>query len=118
MLSGKYDANDARCDHCGRGWHRAADWAMMLFDMYSSTPSHGYKFEVLSAVPGDQAGCRNVTAPHLRAFAYGYLRAEAGVHRLVRISPSMPRRRHTSFASVDVMPDLGEDADVEIDQRT
>jgi peptide chain release factor 2 len=118
MLSGKYDANDALVViTAGAGGTEAADWAMMLFDMYKFyAESHGYKFEVLSAVPGDQAGYRNVTFRISGPFAYGYLRAEAGVHRLVRISPfDASKRRHTSFASVDVMPDLGEDADVEID---
>jgi peptide chain release factor 2 len=78
--------------------------------------AQGYGMEVMSAVGGDQAGYRNVTFRVAGRYAYGYLRAEAGVHRLVRISPfDSSKRRHTSFASVDVMPDVGEDADVEID---
>lgn len=118
MLSGKYDANDAIVMiTAGAGGTEACDWASMLFDMYRFwAEAHGYSVEVLSAVGGDQAGYRNVTFQVKGPWAYGYLRAEAGVHRLVRISPfDASKRRHTSFASVDVMPDVGEDADVEID---
>jgi len=118
MLSGPYDSSDAiMMITAGAGGTEACDWAAMLLDMYRFyAEAHGYKFEVLSAVAGDQAGYRNVTFEISGPWAYGYLRAEAGVHRLVRISPfDASKRRHTSFASVDVMPDVGEDADVEID---
>jgi len=118
MLSGPYDSSDAiMVITAGAGGTEACDWAAMLLDMYRFyAEAHGYKFEVLSAVAGDQAGYRNVTFEISGPWAYGYLRAEAGVHRLVRISPfDASKRRHTSFASVDVMPDVGEDADVEID---
>lgn len=118
MLSGKYDASDAIVMiTAGAGGTEACDWAAMLLDMYKFwAEAHGYGFDVLSAVPGDQAGYRNVTFRISGPWAYGYLRAEAGVHRLVRISPfDASKRRHTSFASVDVMPDVGEEAEVEID---
>ncbi|MGD9497435.1 MAG: peptide chain release factor 2 [Armatimonadota bacterium] len=118
MLAGRYDASGALVMiTAGAGGTEACDWAAMLLDMYKFwAEQHGYRVEVLSAVAGDQAGYRNVTFRVAGPWAYGYLKAEAGVHRLVRISPfDASRRRHTSFASVDVMPDLGEDADIEID---
>jgi len=118
MLSGPHDASDAiMMVTAGAGGTEACDWAAMLLDMYRFyAEAHGYKFDLLSAVDGDQAGYRNVTFQVSGPWAYGYLRAEAGVHRLVRISPfDASKRRHTSFASVDVMPDVGEDADVAID---
>ncbi len=118
MLSGKFDATDAMVViTAGAGGTEACDWAAMLLDMYKFwAEAHGYGFDVLSAVGGDQAGYRNVTFRVGGPWAYGYLRAEAGVHRLVRISPfDASSRRHTSFASVDVLPDVGEDADVDID---
>ncbi len=118
MLSGKHDASDAIVMiTAGAGGTEACDWASMLLDMYQFwAEAHGYDFRVLSAVPGDQAGYRNVTFEVSGRWAYGYLRAEAGVHRLVRISPfDSSKRRHTSFASVDVIPDVGEDAEVVID---
>ena len=118
MLSGKYDSNDAVIMiTAGAGGTEACDWASILFDMYRFyAEAHNYSVEVVSSVSGDQAGYRNVTFQVKGPWAYGYLRAEAGVHRLVRISPfDSSKRRHTSFASVDVMPNVGEDADVEID---
>ncbi len=118
MLSGKYDSKDAIVMiTAGAGGTEACDWAAILLDMYRFwAEAHGYSSDVISAVDGDQAGYRNVTIAVRGAWAYGYLRAEAGVHRLVRISPfDASKRRHTSFASVDVMPDVGEDADIEID---
>ncbi len=118
MLSGKYDdANAILVITAGAGGTEACDWAQMLLDMYRFwAERHGYGFEVLSMVEGDQAGLRNVTARVSGPQAYGYLRAEAGVHRLVRISPfDASRRRHTSFASVDVAPEIPEDEEVDID---
>jgi peptide chain release factor 2 len=118
MLSGKYDANDAiMVITAGAGGTEAADWAQVLFDMYRFyAQAHGYSVDVISSVDGDQAGLRNVTFQVHGPYAYGHLRAEAGVHRLVRISPfDASKRRHTSFASVDVLPNVGEDADIEID---
>jgi peptide chain release factor 2 len=118
MLAGKYDANDAIVMiTAGAGGTEACDWASILFDMYHFwAEAHNYAVEVVSSVGGDQAGYRNITFQVKGPWAYGYLRAEAGVHRLVRISPfDSSKRRHTSFASVDVMPEVGEDADIEID---
>lgn len=118
MLSGKYDVNDAIVMiTAGAGGTEACDWASILFDMYRFwAEEQGYSLDVIAAVGGDQAGYRNVTFRVGGNYAYGYLRAESGVHRLVRISPfDSSKRRHTSFASVDVMPEVGEDADVEID---
>jgi len=118
MLSGKYDANDAIVIiTAGAGGTEACDWASILLDMYRFwAEAHNYSVDVVSSVSGDQAGYRNVTFQVKGPWAYGYLRAEAGVHRLVRISPfDSSKRRHTSFASVDVMPEVGDDADIEID---
>lgn len=118
MLSGKWDAKDAIVMiTAGAGGTEACDWASILFDMYRFwSERSGYSLDVISAVGGDQVGYRNVTFRVSGNYAYGYLKAEAGVHRLVRISPfDSSKRRHTSFASVDVMPDVGEDAEVEID---
>ncbi|MFW5868086.1 MAG: peptide chain release factor 2, partial [Armatimonadota bacterium] len=118
MLSGKYDSNDAVIMiTAGAGGTEACDWASILFDMYGFyAEAHDYTVEVVSSVSGDQAGFRNVTFQVKGPWAYGYLRAEAGVHRLVRISPfDSSKRRHTSFASVDVMPLVSDDAEIEID---
>ena len=118
MLSGKYDdANAIIIITAGAGGTEACDWAEMLLAMHRFwAEQHGYSFQVASFVEGDQAGFRNVTARAEGLQAYGYLRAEAGVHRLVRMSPfDASKRRHTSFASVDVVPEVGEDAEVEID---
>lgn len=118
MLSGKYDANDAIVMvTAGAGGTEACDWASMLFHMYRFwAEAHGYTVDVMSSVDGDQVGYRNVTMAIRGPWAFGYLRAEAGVHRLVRISPfDSSKRRHTSFASVDVIPEVGEDEDFEID---
>jgi len=118
MLSGKYDdANALLVVTAGAGGTEACDWAAMLLDMYKFwAEKRGYKFEMLSFVDGDQAGYRNVTARIQGLQAYGYLRAEVGVHRLVRISPfDASKRRHTSFASVDVAPEITDDEEVDID---
>jgi len=118
MLSAKYDQSNAIVMiTAGAGGTEACDWAEILLRMYRFwAEAHRYTFSVVSFVEGDQAGFRNVTARLEGAQAYGYLKAEAGVHRLVRLSPfDAARRRHTSFASVDVIPEIGEDAQVEID---
>ncbi len=118
MLSGKYDDNSAiLIVNAGAGGTEACDWARMLVDMYKFwAERRGYEFQMLSFVEGDQAGYRNFSATVSGLQAYGYLRAEVGVHRLVRISPfDSAKRRHTSFASVDVAPEIGEDAEIEID---
>lgn len=118
MLSGKYDDNNAiLMVTAGAGGTEACDWARMLVDMYKFwAETRGYEFKMLSFVEGDQAGYRNFSATVSGLQAYGYLRAEVGVHRLVRMSPfDSSKRRHTSFASVDVAPEIGEDSEVEID---
>lgn len=118
MLSGQYDQSNAvLMITAGAGGTEACDWAEMLLGMYRFwAEESGYDFSVVSFVEGDQAGFRNVTARVEGAQVYGYLKAEAGVHRLVRISPfDSSKRRHTSFAAVDVLPEIGEEAEVEID---
>ena len=117
ILSGRYDPNNAIMSiNAGAGGTESCDWAEMLLRMYGYwAESHKYTFEVVSYVEGDSAGLRNVTAQVKGPYAYGYLRAEAGVHRLVRLSPfDASKRRHTSFASVDVIPEIEEDVEVDI----
>ncbi len=100
----------------GAGGTESCDWASMLFRMYTRwAEAHGHKFEVLDQLAGDEAGIKSVTFIIQGDFAYGYLKAESGVHRLVRISPfDANKRRHTSFASVDVIPELSGDIKVDI----
>ena len=100
----------------GAGGTEACDWAEMLLRMYQMwAQQQGYDFEIISSVPGEQAGLRNVTARAAGRYAYGYLKAEAGVHRLVRLSPfDASKRRHTSFASLDVLPEVPETEEIPI----
>lgn len=117
MLSGPYDKNNAIVElHPGAGGTESQDWAAMLLRMYTRwAESRGYKVEVLDYLPGEEAGVKSVTLLIKGHNAYGYLKAERGVHRLVRISPfDASGRRHTSFASVDVLPELDDDVEVEI----
>nr|WP_245574313.1 peptide chain release factor 2 [Desulfovirgula thermocuniculi] len=117
LLSGPYDRGNAIVSlHAGAGGTEAQDWVQMLFRMYTRwAEEKGYTVTVLDMLPGDEAGLKSVTFQVAGPNAYGYLRAEKGVHRLVRISPfDAAGRRHTSFASVDVLPDLDEDVEVEI----
>ncbi|MGI6154140.1 MAG: peptide chain release factor 2 [Christensenellaceae bacterium] len=118
LLSGKYDANNAILSlHAGAGGTEAQDWAEMLMRMYTRwAERHGYKVTVLDYLDGDDAGIKSVTMRIEGENAYGYLRNEKGVHRLVRISPfDSNARRHTSFSSVDIMPEVeDEDNDIEI----
>jgi peptide chain release factor 2 len=111
LLSGKHDADDAILDiSAGAGGTEACDWAAMLFRMYSRwAERHGFKLEILNESPGDVAGYRGITVGISGQFAYGRLKGEHGVHRLVRISPfDASGRRHTSFAMVDVVPQVAE----------
>ena len=111
MLSGKYDSHNAILTiHSGAGGTEAQDWAQMLFRMYSMyAEKQGFKMEVLNLLDGDEAGIKSVTFSINGENAYGYLKCEKGVHRLVRISPfDANARRHTSFASVEVMPEIEE----------
>ncbi len=118
LMDGKYDAFNAILTiHAGAGGTEAQDWAEMLQRMYTRwAEQHNYKVEVLDSLPGDEAGIKSVTLAIRGPYAYGFLRPEMGVHRLVRISPfDASGRRHTSFAAVEVMPEIDEDVeDIEI----
>ena len=117
LLRGKNDACDCFFSlHAGAGGTESADWASMLLRMYTRYfDAAGYDWEQVSLTPGEEAGIRSATLRVRGPYAYGYLSCEAGVHRLVRISPfDAAGRRHTSFAAVDVLPDHGEQAPVEI----
>lgn len=117
LLSGEYDRENALLAiHAGTGGVDAMDWAEMLERMYLRwAEARGYKVEVLDRSPGDEGGLKSVTLGISGEWAYGYLRAERGVHRLVRLSPfDSAHRRHTSFALVEVWPDVHGDIDVEI----
>lgn len=117
LLSGEYDANNAIVTlHAGAGGTESCDWAGMLYRMYSKwADNHGYKTEVIDFLDGDEAGIKTITFEVRGENAYGYMKSEKGVHRLVRISPfNAAGKRQTSFASCDVMPDIEEDLSVEI----
>jgi peptide chain release factor 2 len=117
LLSGQYDANNAIVSiHAGAGGTEAQDWAQMLYRMYNYyCEKKGWKVTVLDLLDGDEAGIKSVTFRIEGDYVYGYMKAEKGVHRLVRISPfDAASRRHTSFTSVDVMPELEDDGDIEI----
>jgi peptide chain release factor 2 len=114
VLSGEHDRKTAIVSiHAGAGGTESQDWAQMLLRMYTRwAERHGYKIEVVDLLPGDEAGIKSVTVTVSGDYAYGYLKSETGVHRLVRISPfDAARRRHTSFASVSSMPEV-EDVEV------
>ena len=117
LLSGKYDANNAIITlHPGAGGTEAQDWVQMLYRMYTRwVNDNGYKLEELDYLDGDEAGIKSVTFTVSGEYAYGYLKGEQGVHRLVRISPfDAGGRRHTSFASVEVLPEITDDIQVDI----
>jgi len=117
LLKGPYDANNAIISlHAGAGGTEAMDWVSMLLRMYTRwCENNGYEVKTLDFLPGDEAGVKSVTLHVIGENAYGYLKAERGVHRLVRISPfDASGRRHTSFASLDVMPELEDDNTIEI----
>jgi peptide chain release factor 2 len=117
MLDGEHDARDALVTiHPGAGGTESQDWAAMLLRMYFRyCETHDYKAELLDQADGDQAGIKSATFAVEGPFAFGYLRSEAGIHRLVRISPfDANKRRHTSFAAVTVTPDLDDDLVVEL----
>jgi peptide chain release factor 2 len=120
LLSGERDDSNAiLAIHPGAGGTESQDWAQMLLRMYTRWAEHkGYKVETLDLQAGDEAGIKSVTLSITGPYAYGYLKAEAGVHRLVRISPfDSNKRRHTSFASVFVYPELDDDVEVVIDDK-
>jgi peptide chain release factor 2 len=117
MLSGPYDPDDAiLAIHAGAGGTDSQDWAQMLERMYLRwSEAHGFKTEILDRSEGEEAGIKSVTISVAGEYAYGNLRAEKGVHRLVRISPfDSARRRHTSFAQVEVLPQVETEAEIEI----
>ena len=117
LLSGQYDNCNALLSlNSGAGGTESCDWTSMLFRMYTRwAEGKGYKVEVYDILQGEEAGLKNVALRIEGDKAYGYLRAEKGVHRLVRISPfDANKRRHTSFASVDVIPEIDDDIEVEI----
>lgn len=120
LLSGEYDKNNAILKiNAGAGGTESCDWAGMLYRMYTRWAERkGFTLEVLDYLDGDEAGIKSVTFQVNGVNAYGYLKAEKGVHRLVRISPfNAQGKRQTSFVSLDVMPEIEEDVDVEIDEK-
>ena len=117
LLNGEYDSCNAILSlHAGAGGTEAQDWANMLFRMYSMfCEKNGYKLSVIDSLDGDEAGLKSITFLVEGEKSYGYLKTERGVHRLVRISPfDANKRRHTSFASLEVMPEIDESIDVQI----
>lgn len=120
MLSQPEDEKNAIFSiQAGAGGTESCDWAEMLWRMYTRwCEEHGYEIQVLSVTPGEEAGIKNLALIIKGKYSFGYLKAERGVHRLVRISPfDAGRRRHTSFASVDVIPELDKDVEIEIDEK-
>ena len=119
LFSGKYDNNNAIITlHPGAGGTESQDWAEMLYRMYGRwASSNGFSLKELDYLDGDEAGIKSVTALISGENAYGYLKGEMGVHRLVRISPfDSGGRRHTSFASLEVLPEITDDIEIEINQ--
>ncbi|MDR2654899.1 MAG: peptide chain release factor 2 [Oscillospiraceae bacterium] len=117
LLTGEYDANNAILSfHAGAGGTEAQDWVQMLYRMYTMwAERHKYKYKILDYLDGDEAGIKSASILIEGRNAYGFLRSETGVHRLVRISPfDSSGRRHTSFASVETMPEIEDDNSIEI----
>ena len=120
LLGAKFDESSAILSiNAGAGGTESCDWVQMLLRMYQHWADiHGFSFKTLDVLFGEEAGIKNVTVLIEGEYAYGYLKAERGVHRLVRISPfDANKRRHTSFASVDVIPEVEEDADIKLDEK-
>lgn len=117
LLTGEYDKNNVILTfHAGAGGTEAMDWVSMLVRMYTRwTERHGFKVKMLDFLDGDEAGLKSATILIEGENAYGYLKSESGVHRLVRVSPfDSSGRRHTSFASLEVMPEITDDMDIEV----
>lgn len=117
LLSGEYDANNAYLElHAGAGGTEAQDWTQMLLRMYGRwAERHGFSVETVDLLPGDEAGVKSATLFIRGHNAYGYLKSEKGVHRLVRISPfDSNARRHTSFSACDIMPEIEDAKEVEV----
>lgn len=120
MFSGEHDENNALITiHAGAGGTEAQDWVDMLLRMYLRwAEEKEFKTDILDYLPGDEAGVKGVTVMVKGHYAYGYLRSEMGIHRLVRISPfDTGGRRHTSFASVFIFPELDDNIDIDIDEK-
>ncbi len=120
LLTGEYDANNAIIAfHAGAGGTEAQDWASMLYRMYNMwADRHGYKVKVMDYLEGDEAGLKSATIMIEGENAYGFLKSEHGIHRLVRVSPfDSAGRRHTSFAAIEVMPEIQNDNEIEIRQE-
>ncbi len=120
MFNGPHDENNAMITiHAGAGGTEAQDWTDILLRMYSRwAERRNFKSKTLDFLPGDEAGVKSVTIMVSGKYAYGYLRSEMGIHRLVRISPfDTNKRRHTSFASVFIFPELDDEIDIEIDDK-
>ena len=117
LLTGEYDANNAILTfHAGAGGTEAQDWASMLYRMYNMwADRHDYKVRVMDYLDGDEAGIKSATIMIEGENAYGFLKSEHGIHRLVRVSPfDAAGRRHTSFAAVEVMPEIANDSEIEL----
>lgn len=120
LLSGEYDKDNAIVTlHAGAGGTESCDWCSMLYRMYTRwADRHNYQYEVIDFLDGDEAGIKSITFEVKGENAYGYLKSERGVHRLVRISPfNAAGKRQTSFVSCDVMPDIEEDLNIEVDEK-
>lgn len=119
LMGGEFDSRNAILSiHAGAGGTESCDWGQMLLRMYNRwAQTKGYKWRIVDILPGEEAGIKNVTALIRGDYAYGYLKAEAGVHRLVRISPfDSQARRHTSFSSVDVIPEVDREINLKISE--
>lgn len=119
-LSGKFDGNAAIFEiHAGAGGTESCDWALMLSRMYSKYfDKKNYEYEIIDEQKGEEAGIKSIVYLVKGSFAYGYLKNEKGVHRLVRLSPfDANNRRHTSFAAVDVTPEFDDDIDIKLDEK-
>ena len=120
LLNGPYDKNDCILEvHSGAGGTEACDWAMMIYRMYTRyCEQNNYKYEVIDYQDGEEAGIKSASIRVKGTNAYGYLKNEKGVHRLVRLSPfDSNNRRHTSFASVEVTPEIEQDNTIEIEEK-
>lgn len=117
LLTGEYDANNAIITfHAGAGGTEAQDWASMLYRMYNMwADRHGYKVKVMDYLDGDEAGIKSATIMIEGENAYGFLKSEHGIHRLVRVSPfDSAGRRHTSFSAIEVMPEINDNSEIEL----
>ena len=120
LFTGKYDDSNAICTlHAGAGGTEAQDWVQMLYRMYIKwANSNGFTIEEIDILDGDEAGIKSVTFIIKGKYAYGYLKTEIGVHRLVRISPfDASKKRHTSFASFEALPEINDDIQIEINDE-